>query len=90
MVFGAHDRALAFFRGACRRGIYDNTKRAVEAIFAGKERLYNRRFLQMCGHYLVQPVTCTPAAGWERVENQVWLVRERFFAPRLRVRSLTS
>jgi transposase len=24
MVFGAHDRAFAFFRGACTRGIYDN------------------------------------------------------------------
>ena len=24
MVFDAHDRAFAFFRGACRRGIYDN------------------------------------------------------------------
>jgi transposase len=24
MVFDAHDRAFAFFKGACRRGIYDN------------------------------------------------------------------
>jgi len=43
----------------------------------------------MCGHYLVEPVACTPASGWEKgqVENQVGLVRERFFAPRLRVKS---
>ena len=90
MVFDAHDRAFAFFRGACTRGIYDNMKTAVEAVFSGKERRYNRRFLQMCSHYLVQPVACTPASGWEKgqVENQVGLVRERFFAPRLRVRSL--
>ncbi|KDM68282.1 transposase NmoT [Acidiphilium sp. JA12-A1] len=90
MVFDAHDRAFAFFRGACTRGIYDNMKTAVEAIFTGKERLYNRRFLQMCSHYLVQPVACTPASGWEKgqVENQVGLVRERFFTPRLRVKSL--
>ena len=89
MVFDAHDRAFAFFKGACRRGIYDNMKTAVETIFAGKERVYNRRFLQMCGHYLVDPVACTPAAGWEKgqVENQVGLVRERFFTPRLRVKS---
>src|SRR6186997_767121 len=48
MVFDAHERAFAFFRGAC-----------------------------------------TPAAGWEKgqVENQVGLVRERFFTPRLRVKS---
>jgi transposase len=28
MVFDAHDRAFAFFRGACTRGIYDNMKTA--------------------------------------------------------------
>ena len=90
MVFDAHDRAFAFFRGTCTRGIYDNMKTAVEAVFVGKERLYNRRFQQMCSHYLVQPVACTPASGWEKgqVENQVGLVRERFFTPRLRVKSL--
>jgi transposase len=87
MVFDAHDRAFAFFRGACTRGIYDNMKTAVEAILVGRERSYNRRFLQMCSHYLVEPVACTPASGWEKgqVENQVGLVRERFFSPRLRV-----
>jgi hypothetical protein len=26
-------------------------KTAVETIFVGKQRLYNRRFLQMCSHY---------------------------------------
>ena len=26
MVFDAHERAFAFFRGACTRGIYDNMK----------------------------------------------------------------
>jgi transposase len=86
MVFDAHDRAFAFFRGTCTRGIYDNMKTAVDAVFVGRERAYNRRFLQMCAHYLVEPVACTPAAGWEKgqVENQVGLVRERFFVPRLR------
>src|SRR5271167_2582967 len=89
MVFDAHDRALAFFKGACVRGIYDNMKTAVETIFVGRERAYNRRFLQMCSHYLVDPVACTPASGWEKgqVENQVGLVRERFFAPRVRAKS---
>lgn len=89
MVFDAHDRAFAFFGGACQRGIYDNMKTAVDAIFVGRERRYNRRFVQMCGHYLVEPVACTPASGWEKgqVENQVGLVRERFFTPRLRFKS---
>jgi transposase len=89
MVFDAHDRAFAFFKGTCRRGIYDNMKTAVETIFVGRERAYNRRFLQMCSHYLVDPVACTPASGWEKgqVENQVGVVRERFFTPRVRVSS---
>ena len=89
MVFDAHERAFAFFRGACTRGIYDNMKTAVETIFIGKDRQYNRRFLQMCSHHLVDPVACTPASGWEKgqVENQVGLVRERFFTPRLRVKT---
>jgi transposase len=89
MVFDAHERAFAFFKGACSRGVYDNMKTAVETIFVGKDRQYNRRFLQMCSHHLVEPVACTPAAGWEKgqVENQVGLVRERFFTPRLRVKS---
>jgi transposase len=46
MVFDAHDRAFALFKGTCGRGIYDNMKTAVETIFVGKERLYNRRFMQ--------------------------------------------
>jgi hypothetical protein len=89
MVFDAHERAFAFFKGACTRGIYDNMKTAVETVFVGKDRQYNRRFLQMCAHHLVDPVACTPASGWEKgqVENQVGLVRERFFTPRLRVKS---
>ena len=89
MVFDAHDKAFAFFGGACTRGIYDNMKTAVETVFVGKDRQYNRRFLQMCSHYLIQPVACTPASGWEKgqVENQVGLVRERFFTPRLRFKS---
>jgi hypothetical protein len=45
---------------------------------------------RMCSHYLVDPVACTPASGWEKgqVANQVGLVRERFFTPRLRFKTL--
>jgi transposase len=69
MVFDAHERAFAFFRGACTRGIYDNMKTAVDTIFVGKDRQYNRRFLQMCSHHLVEPVACTPASGWEKGQS---------------------
>jgi hypothetical protein len=34
--------------------IYDNEDR-VEAIFVGKAHQYNRRFLQMCSHHLIEP-----------------------------------
>ena len=56
-------------------------KTAVDAIFVGKVRQYNRRFLQMCSHHLVEPVACTPAAGWEQgqVENQVGNLRDQLF-----------
>ena len=89
MVFDAHNRAFAFFKGTCTRGIYDNMKTAVDSIFIGKDRAFNRRFAQMCGHYLIDPTACTPASGWEKgqVENQVGLVRERFFTPRIKMAS---
>lgn len=92
MVFDAHERAFAFFRGSCVRGIYDNMSTAVDTVFAGKDRRFNRRFLQMCSHHLVEPVACTPAAGWEKgqVENQVGLVRERLFTPRLKFKNYTD
>jgi len=92
MVFEAHARGFAFFGGACQRGIYDNMKTAVDTVFIGKKRKFNRRFEAMCSHYLVEPVACTPAAGWEKgqVENQVGNVREGFFTPRLKFDSFAE
>jgi transposase len=90
MVFDAHARAFAFWVGTCERGIYDNMKTAVDAVFVGKDRKFNRRFAQMCSHYLVEPTACTPAAGWEKgqVENQVGSQRQRLFIPRPHVKTL--
>jgi hypothetical protein len=64
----------------------------VDAIFVGRERRYNRRFLVMCNHYLIEPTACTPAAGWEKgqVENQVGNVREWVFTPKLRFATLAE
>src|ERR1700720_1732037 len=92
LVFDAHDKAFVFYGGVCRRGIYDNMKAAVEAIFVGKARQYNRRFLQMCSHHLIEPVACTPASGWEKgqVENQVGNLRDQLFRPKPRVKSLAE
>jgi transposase len=50
-------------------------KTAVDAIFIGQstgrglDRQFNRRFLQMCSHYLVEPTACTPASGWEKGQS---------------------
>ena len=92
MVFDAHWRAFSLWGGSCQRGIYDNLKTAVELIFTGKARQYNRKFLQMASHYLIEPVACTPGAGWEKgqIENQVGHVRENIFTPRLRCKDLAE
>jgi transposase len=80
MLFDAHARGFAFFGGVPGRGIYDNMKTAVTSVFTGKERVFNRRFLIMTDHYMVEPTACSPAAGWEKgqVENQVQTIRGRF------------
>ena len=92
MVFDAHNKAFAFFQGTCRRGIYDNLKTAVHKILRGKERQFNRKFEQLCSHYLVEPVACTPGAGWEKgqVENQVGNLRKWLFAVRPRFKSFAE
>jgi transposase len=92
MVFDAHERAFGFLGGVPRRGIYDNLKPAVDAVFMGRERRFNRRFLAMCNHYLIEPTACTPAAGWEKgqVENQVGNVREWLFTPKVRCADLAE
>ena len=89
MVFDAHDRAFALFKGTCGRGIYDNMKTA-GTIFVGKGVSTIAASYRCAAIYLVDPVACTPASGWEKgqVENQVGLVRERFFTPRLRFKTL--
>lgn len=90
MVLDAHIRAFAFFGGVCSRGIYDNLKTVVSKVLLGKDRVFNRRFQNLASHYLFDLVACTPASGWEKgqVENQVGLVRKRFFAKRRSFASL--
>ena len=38
-------------------------KTAVNTVFVGKKRDYNRRFQEMCSHHLVEPVGGTPIRG---------------------------
>jgi len=52
----AHNQAFAFFGGVPKRMVYDNLKTVVDAIFSGKERQFNRRFLTLANHYLFEPI----------------------------------
>ena len=90
MVFDAHIRAFEYYGGVPLKVIYDNPKTIVQAIYRGKQRQFNRRFLCLMNHYLTEPVACTPAAGWEKgqVERQVGLMRQRLFAPRVKFADL--
>jgi transposase len=90
MVLDAHIRAFEYYGGVCRRGIYDNLKTVVTKVLMGKDRVFNRRFQSLASHYLFEPVACTPASGWEKgqVENQVGVVRSRFFVNRRRFTDL--
>ncbi len=83
MVLDTHIKAFEYFGGVPRRMVYDNLKAVVDAIFVGKERRFNARFLSMANHYLFEPVACTPESGWEKgqVENQVGNIREWLFTP---------
>jgi transposase len=83
MVLDAHGKAFAFLGGVPKRMVYDNLKTVVDAVFVGKERRFNRRFLALANHYLFEPVACTPESGWEKgqVENQVGNIREWLFTP---------
>jgi transposase len=90
MVFNAHIRAFEYFDGVPEKMIYDNPKTIVQAVYQGKQRQFNRRFLCLMNHYLIEPVACTPAAGWEKgqVERQVGLMRQRLFTPRVKFADL--
>jgi len=73
MVLDAFVRALAFYAGVPRRVIIDNPKTMVTYVSRSKDRIFHPRFLALMNHYVMEPVACTPAAGWEKgqVERQV-------------------
>ncbi|HEV8036685.1 IS21 family transposase [Yoonia sp.] len=85
MVLDAFVRALSFFGGVPRRVIIDNPKTMVTYVSRSKDRIFHPRFLALMNHYVIDPVACTPASGWEKgqVENQVQFLRGELFTPRL-------
>jgi transposase len=92
MILDAFVQALEFYKGIPKRVIIDNPKTMVTKICKGKERIYHPRFLAMANHYLIEPVACTPASGWEKgqVEKQVNTIRCNFFTPKLHFDSLQA
>ena len=85
MVLDAFVLALAFYGGVPRRVIIDNPKTMVTYVSRSKDRVFHPRFLALMNHYVMEPVACTPASGWEKgqVENQVQFLRGRLFTPKL-------
>jgi transposase len=66
VILDAFVHALEYYQGIPKRVIIDNPKTMVTKIGKGKERNYHPSFLAMLNHYLIEPVACTPAAGWEK------------------------
>ena len=92
MLLDAFNHALAFYQGVPKRVLIDNPKTMVVRIGQGKQRDFHPRFMALMNHYLMEPVACTPAAGWEKgqVENQVSFVRDQCFKPRLQCDDVAS
>ena len=84
MVLDAFTHAFAFYGGVPRRVIIDNPKTMVTYVSRSKDRVFHPRFLALMNHYVVEPVACTPASGWEKgqVENQVQFLRGQLFTPK--------
>lgn len=85
MVLSAFVRALSFYDGVTHRVIIDNPKTMVTYVSRSKDRVFHPRFLALMNHYVIEPVACTPAAGWEKgqVERQVQDIRSQLFTPKL-------
>lgn len=92
MLLDAFVQALTFYQGVPQRVLIDNPKTMVVKIGKGKERDFHPRFMALMNHYLIKPVACTPASGWEKgqVENQVNVLRNQLFKPQLRFDDMTA
>ena len=66
MVLDAFARALFFYGGVPRRVNIDNPKTMETYVSRSKDRIFHLRFLALMTHYVMEPVACTPAAGWEK------------------------
>ena len=81
--FYGHRFAFEWFGGVPRKVLYDNLK-AVVIERVGRAIRFNRQFLQLAGHYRIEPRPVAVARGNEkgRVERSIRFVRSSFFAAR--------
>ncbi len=92
MLLDAYIQAFKFYQGVPKRVLIDNPRTMVKRIGKGKEREFHPRFLALMNHYLIAPIACTPASGWEKgqVERQVHYLRKELFTPLLKFDDLSA
>jgi transposase len=78
-----HVAAFAFFGGAPRSILYDNTRLAVARIVKGGRRLRSQMFAELQSHYLFEDRFGRPGKGNDKgkVEGLVGFVRRNFMTP---------
>ncbi|KPF85141.1 hypothetical protein IP70_13160 [alpha proteobacterium AAP38] len=85
MMFDAHDRDFAFFRGTCTRDIYDNIRTAVDTVFLGRERVF---ILGRLDRWQVVPVLNLTGSSSNLITLRTDLDL-RMLEPPIRIRSRT-
>lgn len=58
-------RGFAIFDGTPLCGVYKNMKAAVAAVFTGKERVFNPRYMAVADLFMAEPTACLTPAGWK-------------------------
>jgi len=78
-VFEALEDGLWFFGGSPKVLVVDNDRTMVDSCKPNDFR-WNRLFLELCGHYRIQPVACTPgnARAKGKVENPFRHLEDHF------------
>ncbi len=78
-----HVAAFAFFGGAPRSILYDNTRLAVARIVKGGRRLRSQMFAELQSHYLFEDRFGRPGKGNDKgkVEGLVGFARRNFMTP---------
>ncbi|MBU2490638.1 MAG: IS21 family transposase, partial [Proteobacteria bacterium] len=78
-----HVRAFLYFGGVPRQCAYDNLRCAVISVGRGRERILNRRFIELRSHYLFESRFCNVRSGHEKghVENLVKHAQRSFMTP---------